>query len=424
MNQYPIRILGQVQTVSFLAFILFDFFSISLTHTFVFLGVGAWLIQTHLTRTWNQVRLPLILPFSLFCIANLLALFTSLNPGRDFLELKRLLEIMVFFWVLNSLGKIHPGELFASWASSIRNHKAGRYLERWAEKLRSVSIRDLYIYGLIFVGSLASILGLFQTAINGVSLSTRISGTLSIYITYAGLLIMAGTLAVSYLLNSAGTKRWAALALGLMVISLSFSLSRGAWLGFVVGVLFLALIRKPTIILALPILAGLLYFVSPEAVQVRFQSMVNFQDVTFQNRLEMWKVGWNIFKQHPITGCGFNCLRALAPNYPEYQSVILGHVHNNLLQVAINTGLVGVVTWVYIWINYFLRATKEYRMQINNKDRWVILGSLAGVLAFQVSGVFECNFYDSEVVLLCYFIMALPWVYGNSRNRFPSMRIE
>jgi O-antigen ligase len=226
---------------------------------------------------------------------------------------------------------------------------------------------------------------------------------------------MAGTLAVSYLLNSVGTKRWAALALGLMVISLSFSLSRGAWLGFGVAVLFLVLVRKPIITLALPLLAALLYFVSPDAVQVRFQSLVNFQDVTFQNRLDMWKVGWDIFEHHPITGCGFYCLRTLAPNYPEYQEIILGHVHNNLLQIAINTGLIGVIAWVYIWINYFVRAAKEYQMQVN-KDRWVILGSVASVLAFQVSGIFECNFYDSEVVLLCYFIMALPWVYGSMEN--------
>ena len=169
MNQNNTKLLGQIQTVSFSAFILFDFFSISLTHIFCFLGIGTWLIQTHLTRTWNQVRLPLILPISLFCLANLLALTTSLNPGRDLLELKRLLELIVFFWVLNSLGKCHPGELLASWASSFRNHKAGRYLEQWADKFKSISTRNLYIYGLMFAGSLASILGLFQAAISGVS---------------------------------------------------------------------------------------------------------------------------------------------------------------------------------------------------------------------------------------------------------------
>ena len=39
MNQYQIKLLGQIQAVSFSAFILFDFFSISLTHIFGFLGI-------------------------------------------------------------------------------------------------------------------------------------------------------------------------------------------------------------------------------------------------------------------------------------------------------------------------------------------------------------------------------------------------
>ena len=37
------------------------------------------------------------------------------------------------------------------------------------------------------------------------------------------------------------------------------------------------------------------------------------------------------------------------------------------------------------------------------------LGSGAAVLGFLVAGVFETNFYDSEVSMLLYFIMALPF---------------
>jgi hypothetical protein len=48
---------------------------------------------------------------------------------------------------------------------------------------------------------------------------------------------------------------------------------------------------------------------------------------------------------------------------------------------------------------------------------------VAGVLALQISGIFECNFYDSEVILLCYFAMALPWVYGNSRREIGRLYI-
>jgi len=35
------------------------------------------------------------------------------------------------------------------------------------------------------------------------------------------------------------------------------------------------------------------------------------------------------------------------------------------------------------------------------------IGSLAAVLGFLAGGMFETNFYDSEVVMLLYFIMGL-----------------
>ena len=44
---------------------------------------------------------------------------------------------------------------------------------------------------------------------------------------------------------------------------------------------------------------------------------------------------------------------------------------------------------------------------------WVIYSSSAAVIAFLAAGFFESNFYDSEVVMLLYFIMALPFADSN-----------
>ena len=45
-------------------------------------------------------------------------------------------------------------------------------------------------------------------------------------------------------------------------------------------------------------------------------------------------------------------------------------------------------------------------------DRWVALASLSAVIAFLIGSLFETNFYDSEVVILTYFLMALPFIYN------------
>jgi hypothetical protein len=40
----------------------------------------------------------------------------------------------------------------------------------------------------------------------------------------------------------------------------------------------------------------------------------------------------------------------------------------------------------------------------------LVIGSLAGVTGFHVAGLFEYNFGDSEVIMLVYFLMALPFM--------------
>jgi hypothetical protein len=40
----------------------------------------------------------------------------------------------------------------------------------------------------------------------------------------------------------------------------------------------------------------------------------------------------------------------------------------------------------------------------------LVVGSLAGVTGFHVAGLFEYTFGDSEVIMLVYFLMALPYI--------------
>jgi O-antigen ligase len=85
-------------------------------------------------------------------------------------------------------------------------------------------------------------------------------------------------------------------------------------------------------------------------------------------------------------------------------------MHNNFVQLAVDTGLLGLFTWVGIWFYFFLllyQRTKALNGDAN--ERSVILGSAAGVIAFLTGGLFETNFYDSEVAMMLYFLMALPF---------------
>ena len=140
--------------------------------------------------------------------------------------------------------------------------------------------------------------------------------------------------------------------------------------------------------------------------------MLSGKDVTFGMRVALWKGGWKIFKDYPLTGCGFRCVDLVNSQYPDPTGYVARYrgMHNNLIQVAVDTGILGATAWLGIWFCFFrFLYHKAIDLGKNVFEHWSIFGSSAAVLAFLAAGFFETNFYDSEVAMLLYFIMALPF---------------
>ena len=76
-------------------------FSISISQVSAGLGGFFWLLKTHLTDTWKEQRWPLGIPFTLFVLACLVAVVNAYDVNYSYKSLKKLLEFLIFFWVLN-----------------------------------------------------------------------------------------------------------------------------------------------------------------------------------------------------------------------------------------------------------------------------------------------------------------------------------
>ena len=124
-----------------------------------------------------------------------------------------------------------------------------------------------------------------------------------------------------------------------------------------------------------------------------------------------------MFKDYPVTGCGFRCMDLVHTNYPDPTGYIKKYrgMHNNFVQLAVDTGILGLSAWISIWVGFFLYFFRKSRDSAERTyTRWVLPGCAAAVLGFLAGGLFEVNFYDSEVAMLLYFIMALPFMNQNS----------
>ena len=140
-----IQILDHVIKVSLLVFVVSLLFSISITQISFTIGGLAWLVRVQITHSWMEVQRPLALVFLFFVLASILAVITAVEPGYSFTSLKKLLQIIIFFWVANSL--------------------------------KSEGQIDLLIKTLIVAACAASAYGFYQAITLGVSQSSRVEGT-------------------------------------------------------------------------------------------------------------------------------------------------------------------------------------------------------------------------------------------------------
>lgn len=361
-------------------FAVFSMFSISLSQISWGLGVLFWIGKVALTRSWKEVKLPLLVPILIFILACCLAVVLAPFPETSYKPLKKLLQFLVFFWVVNNV--------------------------------RDVKLRDNLILIVIGMGCLAALNGFYQAWTQEISLKNRIDGTLSTYMTFAGLLMIVGLFALGRYLFRLNKEGWVLTAFVFMTVCLLLTLTRQAWFGWVIGSTILLFCWKRLFVFAIPIVVILVLFFPPAPVKNRIQSMVNLEDASLQIRMSLWRGGWEIFKDYPVTGCGFKCVDVVHRQYPDpgkYLGRFKG-LHNNLLQLAVDTGVLGLGAWLSIWMGFFMALWKKNSaMGKGHPDRWIVMASVGAVAGFLAGGLFEVNFYDSEVVTLLYFVMALPF---------------
>lgn len=157
-----------------------------------------------------------------------------------------------------------------------------------------------------------------------------------------------------------------------LLVNLILSFTRGSWLGFGLGLIFLAIIRYRKWLIALPFLGGgamLLPF-----IRNRLISILQFKDTTL-GRIKLWKTGWYMFKDHFWLGVGNGNFLTYYPEYIKKHPTLTVYktqatVHNSYLKMLAELGIFGglVFTGIYGIMFYMiyslLKKTKRYKVVV------------------------------------------------------------
>ncbi|HUE76106.1 MAG TPA: O-antigen ligase family protein, partial [Chloroflexota bacterium] len=299
---------------------------------------------------------------------------------------------------------------------------------------RQVDVKRLVAL-LLIAGAAEALIGAFQFFTRtgppsfAVGQFLRAHGTFGQPNPFAGYLGMVLPLAIALLLfwalprsRAGGDQRrallWVAFAGGsasLMTLGLAMSLSRGAWLGILVGLSIIAAIasrRALAVLIAGIALASLMAFlgavdVLPAPVTARVTSITQsfaIYDVTgirpnqanfaVIERLAHWQAAWSMFHDGLLFGIGPG---QYVFRYAEYQLPFwddpLGHAHNFYLHVAAELGSIGLAIYLLIVGSLIVRAVGILRRSAPGSfSRALALGCLGIIIGSSVHNGFD-NLY-------------------------------
>lgn len=187
----------------------------------------------------------------------------------------------------------------------------------------------------------------------------------------------------------------------ILVVALLFTSTRGAWLGFILGIFFVAVFNGKKAFFISIIFLILLALFSPAAVKDQIKSFTSLStDVSTNDRMIIWATAWRMFMDKPFFGQGLGTFMSVFGKYkPEYYKEIV-YAHNCYLQMAAEIGIFGLL--IFMWFVFRLFQSTIFKLT-KSEDKLVkaaFLGVSGGILAYLVHSFVDTNLYSLPLAVL------------------------
>ena len=218
---------------------------------------------------------------------------------------------------------------------------------------------------------------------------------------------------------------WASMCI--LAFCLLMTYSRGAWIGVVLALLFFGIFKKSKLLMIMiPVLIAL-PLILPIPIKTRIMNALPFTiSYSIKGRLEsigslaepirgsLWREAMAIVKDFPAFGCGLNTYSVVAPHYKGSGTKAGIYPHNSYLQMAAETGIVGLASFIMLIMALFITSLMNVIRIRDTFYKNILLGLLSGLFGFLVHSFFDVHFYALQLATLMWFVMGLIMAVQNT----------
>lgn len=220
--------------------------------------------------------------------------------------------------------------------------------------------------------------------------------------------------------NTASTKRLLFLtAAAAAMAAMMFNGTRAVWVTVVVTCVLYVIISliingkksiKVTSIVCAMLLIIALTFACTPSLNARLHTITDTSFRSNRERIVMWQYAVNVFKDHTLLGVGPATLPALAMSPAEEEKrkyKPYGHVHNNVLQLAAESGIIGGLAYFFLFFTILKNAAVKMR-QVATRS-WALIAFLC-TTDFLLHGMFDYILGIPTIMYSYWLIIGLAYV--------------
>jgi putative inorganic carbon (HCO3(-)) transporter len=214
--------------------------------------------------------------------------------------------------------------------------------------------------------------------------------------------------------------------------SLMWTNSRGGWISFGAGALFVSICvfskikGKTGLIKTFGWIMIVAIFISPLYPRLSEKFFVRFGGEdrgSAESRLPQFKVAYSIIKDNPLVGVGINNYTEVMDDYdttPEGIRTYTPHaVHNIFLHIGAEMGVFGLIAFMLLICAIFVEGMKHI---LSNDDfaAYAVIGMLGGIIAFLVHGLADTANIGGKLYMFVWFFTGM--IYGIRKVEWRKLR--
>jgi O-antigen ligase len=205
-------------------------------------------------------------------------------------------------------------------------------------------------------------------------------------------------------------RRWAALAACINAVAIILSLTRMLWVCSFLLVAAHLIWNRSRWVWVLPALPLALYLLAPGPIRTRVSESFQADYYSNAERVQMLRVGWRVVRDKPLTGVGPGRVEQLYSSYlapgeslPAYH----GHLHNNLAEIAAESGLFTLAAAAVFVALLFRDLFRRLSQDMDRNSQFLCRAGILGLAGFLAAGMVDYTYGHSVgLIVTCFAVLA------------------